>query len=502
VAISSTLSTVSYTGNASTVTAYTITFRYDAATWLLVEQEDADGIRTTLTNGVDFTLGGDGAATTGTLVTTVAVPATDKLIITRVTPGTQSLALSLNAPLPTPDLEAGLDKLVMQAQDQARLHTQHITAPAGETLATLPTASVRASQGLAFDASGDPTTDEVYSAAEKTKLAGFLEGDTLITGTELLYGTGGPDPSLGAETNMYLDDASGVLYRKTTGTWAAIYTPSNNIIHLVASTPLNTFGSDGDVALVIEGEVVVSLLEKAAGTWTVAATWYHAAHPNEVALVDHFLGGNVNTTVFPAVVGELNWYAQELVGTGGFVRSGATIASSTPYHPTIGSIDLSPGSSIGDSVAICFDNGAASGNTFRVNALLNLNGFYLEWEFKMSGLLADIWFGLMDVPNAAAAAPTRFVGVKHEIGETNFQFEDLNSASSNQEDSGVAADTDWHTFRLEHDGTDWLMSLDGGAQTVVTRQVTATVTVGVWITNGSAAANRVYLDTFRLYGTK
>jgi hypothetical protein len=176
VAISSTVSSVSYVGNNSAVTAYTITFRYDAATWLLVEQEDAAGVRTTLANGVDFTLGGDGSATTGTLVTAIAVPVTENLHITRVTPATQSLALSLNAPIPTPDVEANLDKLAMQQQDTDREFTRAILAPRGETPASLPLSTARASKGFAYDASGNPTVDEIYSADEKASVASISSG--------------------------------------------------------------------------------------------------------------------------------------------------------------------------------------------------------------------------------------------------------------------------------------------------------------------------------------
>lgn len=42
----------------------------------------------------------------------------------------------------------------------------------------------------------------------------------------LLTGAGVPGAGLGVNTNLYLDTASGIVYRKTAGTWAAIYTPA------------------------------------------------------------------------------------------------------------------------------------------------------------------------------------------------------------------------------------------------------------------------------------
>jgi len=171
VAISSTTSSVSYTGNNSTTTAYPITYRHDAPAWLLVQQEDADGARTTLALGSDYTLAGDGAATTGTLKTVVAVPLSDTLHISRVTPATQSLSLLPSSPIPSADLEAVLDKMAMGQQDQALQLTRTLQARRGEAPGAIPTTAERASKGLAFDASGDPTTDEVFSAAEKADLA-------------------------------------------------------------------------------------------------------------------------------------------------------------------------------------------------------------------------------------------------------------------------------------------------------------------------------------------
>lgn len=51
-----------------------------------------------------------------------------------------------------------------------------------------------------------------------------IEAQLWLTG--LLTGSGVPGAGLGSNTNMYLDTVTGIIYRKTAGTWAAIYTPT------------------------------------------------------------------------------------------------------------------------------------------------------------------------------------------------------------------------------------------------------------------------------------
>lgn len=50
--------------------------------------------------------------------------------------------------------------------------------------------------------------------------------ETQLNLTGLLTGSGVPAGGTGVNTNLYLDTASGIIYRKTAGTWAAIYTPA------------------------------------------------------------------------------------------------------------------------------------------------------------------------------------------------------------------------------------------------------------------------------------
>jgi hypothetical protein len=119
--IGSILNTVSYAGNASTVTGYVIPFRFDSPTWLVVTAIAASGAETVLALGSGYGLAGDGVAASATLRTGTALAATATLRITRSAIPLQDLELENNAPLPAPALEGVLDRLCMAIQDRLGL---------------------------------------------------------------------------------------------------------------------------------------------------------------------------------------------------------------------------------------------------------------------------------------------------------------------------------------------------------------------------------------------
>lgn len=138
-----------YVGNGSTVTAYAIPFRYDAAGWVVVTLRNPAGDVTNLEQVTDYTLGGTGIAANGYLTTVAAVPATHVLTIYREAPGIQSLDLAINTPLPAVSLEAQLDRIAMAAADsigqremEARVRpTFATTAPIDTTVPWINTTS-------------------------------------------------------------------------------------------------------------------------------------------------------------------------------------------------------------------------------------------------------------------------------------------------------------------------------------------------------------------------
>jgi hypothetical protein len=124
--ISTTSSSVSYTGNASTVTAYTIAFPLNAAADLVaIETVTATGVETTL-DPSDYTFtptptpDGNGRITGGSVTTDPAIAATSTILFKRVTPKTQSLDFTAGGSFQAETLESALDKLVMIQQEIAR----------------------------------------------------------------------------------------------------------------------------------------------------------------------------------------------------------------------------------------------------------------------------------------------------------------------------------------------------------------------------------------------
>ena len=121
--ISTTSSSVSYTGNASTVTSYAIAFPLNAAADLVaISKVTATGVEATLTGGqFDFTPTTSGGRITGGSVTTdPAIPATSTIAFKRVTPKTQTLDFTAGGSFEAEAIESTLDKIVMIAQEVAR----------------------------------------------------------------------------------------------------------------------------------------------------------------------------------------------------------------------------------------------------------------------------------------------------------------------------------------------------------------------------------------------
>lgn len=115
--LESAVNRIEYTGNASTVVAYPVPFRFDDAAWLYLTRTDLDGSTAPLILGVDFAIASP-TPSTREITTTLAVPATSRLAISRYTPAAQTLSLIPNSPLPAKDLEAALDRIIMALQDR------------------------------------------------------------------------------------------------------------------------------------------------------------------------------------------------------------------------------------------------------------------------------------------------------------------------------------------------------------------------------------------------
>lgn len=122
--IPTTASSIAYTGNASTSTAYPIPFPFLEVGHVSAFKTAADGTVTDLVYGTDFSVTGApdlrGRFTGGSLTTTTAIPGTETITIRRTTPATQTADFVDGGRISAEALENALDKAVMIAQEAVR----------------------------------------------------------------------------------------------------------------------------------------------------------------------------------------------------------------------------------------------------------------------------------------------------------------------------------------------------------------------------------------------
>jgi hypothetical protein len=116
--VSTSTSSVNYTGNASTSAPYVVNFPFFDATDLTVYVTTASGVVSTLTPS-QFSVTG-GAGSNGNVVTTAAVPATSTVTITRNVPYTQLTSYTTGDRFPASTHEKALDKITMGLQQLDR----------------------------------------------------------------------------------------------------------------------------------------------------------------------------------------------------------------------------------------------------------------------------------------------------------------------------------------------------------------------------------------------
>lgn len=174
--VSSTTSSISYSGNASTSTAYPVPFQFFDATDLVVVVNTA-GVPTTLVNGSNYTVSG-GAGSTGSIVTTSAVPNTSTVIITRSTAKTQLTSYTTGDRFPASTHEKALDKLTMLVQEATTGAVPPTSSASGAAPFVLQAASLGASPTWVPQSSGGIAA----GAITNTMLAGGITPGKLSTG--------------------------------------------------------------------------------------------------------------------------------------------------------------------------------------------------------------------------------------------------------------------------------------------------------------------------------
>ena len=152
-----------YLGNGA-VTTFPFTFKVFATTDIQVRLTSAAGVLTTAMLGTDYSvvLNADQTVSPGG---TIVYPVTGSplavgasLVAIGNLPYDQTLALPAGGNFNPVAIERGIDRATMQMQQIAELAGRAVRAPAGEALADLPAAAVRANLLLSFDSTGQPAT--------------------------------------------------------------------------------------------------------------------------------------------------------------------------------------------------------------------------------------------------------------------------------------------------------------------------------------------------------
>jgi len=248
-AVSSTLTTVSYSGNGST-TSFAVSFPFQGtgatAELEVVERVIATGAETVKSYTTHYTVSG-GNGSTGTVTAASAPADTVQWHIRRTTTRTQTVDYTANDPFPADTHELALDRLAMATQELQEESNRSFKVSRTNAITTpefVDNAATRASKLLGFDSDGDleATTGRVSSVsvsnvatssgAPGTATASFTTssgalalgipiGQTGHAGISMQYSTttADADPgagfirlnnaSLNSATIMYVDDSDG-----------------------------------------------------------------------------------------------------------------------------------------------------------------------------------------------------------------------------------------------------------------------------------------------------
>lgn len=164
-----------YNGNGST-TVFAYGFKIFTTADLVVTLTDADGIESTKTLGVDYTVSGAGSSTGGNVTMTVAPPSGYTLTIEREIDATQEVNLRNQGPYLAEVIESALDRVVMLVQQVLGRVGAALRLPTGEApsdlTTTLPPLEQRKGHMLGFD----PTTGQpgAYAMGDTTVSAAMI----------------------------------------------------------------------------------------------------------------------------------------------------------------------------------------------------------------------------------------------------------------------------------------------------------------------------------------
>jgi hypothetical protein len=222
VPVASETSRIQYTGNGSTVTAYTVPFYFLANADVVVVLTDADGVETTLVETTNYVLTGAGNPAGGSLTTVAAYNNTYTLTIYREPQQTQSAEFQATGALPASTLTRGLDKLTMLVQSLSRKVARSFRFNDKADDVDALSEADRNNTVFGFDSSGNPVLRDDEALLSLLSLGGS------ITGASTAYWADNGEralkvPDFTGQLGLQLDTSA--LYRSTgtsAGNWTQI----------------------------------------------------------------------------------------------------------------------------------------------------------------------------------------------------------------------------------------------------------------------------------------
>lgn len=177
-------SSVTYDGTGSQ-TGFPTTFAFfTSADIEVIERVIATGVETTKALTTDYTVSG-GSGSTGDVTAVTAPPSTVTWTIRRVLAETQETALPVAGALPSTAISQALDRGVMMVQQHSDELARTLVFPKTDdsTISPeIPSSVERASQFLAFDASGAPIAAAGTTGTSTSPVSAFM--DTVLVAAD------------------------------------------------------------------------------------------------------------------------------------------------------------------------------------------------------------------------------------------------------------------------------------------------------------------------------
>jgi hypothetical protein len=383
--VSTSTSSVNYTGNASTSAPYVVNFQFFDETDLVVVVVNSSNVSTTLVNGTGYTVTGGGGLT-GSIVTTSPVPATSRVVITRNTAKTQLTSYVTGDRFPASSHEKALDKLTMLAQEATVNNLPASSTATGTAPYVLQAASiianpawVAASQTSAGSAAKLTTARAFSAIGDVTTVSAINFDGTAAVALNLAVGNGVID-------NFNIAAAAGIADTKL-ATIATAGKVSGNAITsgtIGGSTAINTTGTITAASLSgpLSGNATTATTATTANAIADGAVSTTAKIANGIVTAAK-LGNNEQKRIAKA------WGRFLGTGSGGpapIANSNYGISSVTSSETGVYQINLISGATSGNLACSAIANWNSAAGASRVSAYLQqASGTFVILRFSTTG---------------------------------------------------------------------------------------------------------------------